>query len=152
MEVQALVSPTIFGTPQRHCSGIDHSRLALLLAILEKRLGLALSTQDVFLNVAGGIRIVEPSIELSADIAAVSSFREKAVAPDVLVLGELGLSGEVRAVSQIEPRLAEAARLGFKKAIVPQGNLSAVSRLPHEIMEIVPVKTLSEAVGVLVPA
>jgi DNA repair protein RadA/Sms len=152
LEVQALVSTANFGTPQRHSLGIEHNRLALILSILEKRLGVSVSNQDVFLNVAGGIRIMEPAIELSAAAAVVSSFREIAIAPDVLVLGELGLSGEVRGVTQIESRLAEAARLGFKKAIIPHGNLSAVSRLPNDIMEILPVKTLSEAIRVLVPS
>jgi DNA repair protein RadA/Sms len=152
LEVQALVSPTNFGTPQRHSLGIEHNRLALILSILEKRLGLSIPTHDVFLNVAGGIRIVEPAIELSAAVAVVSSLREVPVPPDVLVLGELGLSGEVRGVAQIESRLTEAARLGFKRAIIPQGNLSAVSRLPSDMMEILPVKTLGEAIGILVPA
>ena len=151
LEVQALVSPANFGVPQRRCSGIDPNRLALLLAILEKRLGMAISSQDVFLNVAGGIRVVEPSIDLSAAVAVASSFREVPVAPDVLVLGELGLSGEVRAVSQIGPRLAEAARLGFKQAVIPQGNVKAVTLLPDATLEILPVKTLAEAIGILVP-
>ena len=152
LEVQALVSPANFGTPQRQCLGIEHNRLALLIAILEKRIGVAISAQDVFLNVAGGIRIVEPSIELAAAVAVVSSFREMTVASDTIVLGELGLSGEVRAVSQIEPRLAEAARLGFKKAVIPQGNVSTVKRIAHETMKILPVKTLVEAIELLVPA
>jgi DNA repair protein RadA/Sms len=150
LEVQALVSPANFGTPQRHSLGIEHNRLSLILAILEKRLGLAVSSQDVFLNVAGGIRIVEPAIELSAAVAVVSSLRDVSVAPDVLVLGELGLSGEVRGVTQIEARLTEAARLGFKKAIIPHGNVSAIASQPGETMEILPVKTLGEAVGILV--
>jgi len=151
LEVQALVSPTNFGMPQRRSSGIDPNRLALILAILEKRLGMAISSQDVFLNIAGGIKVVEPSIDLSVASAVASSFREVAVGPDTLVLGELGLSGEVRAVSQIGPRLAEAARLGFKQAIIPQGNLKAVSLLPDAPMEVLGVKTLAEAIGILVP-
>jgi DNA repair protein RadA/Sms len=152
LEVQALVSPANFGTPQRQCLGIEHNRLALLIAILEKRLGVAISAQDVFLNVAGGIRIVEPSIELAAAVAVVSSFREVPVASDTIVLGELGLSGEVRAVSQIEPRLAEAARLGFKKAVIPHGNVTTVKRIAHETMKIIPVKTLVESIEILAPA
>lgn len=151
LEVQSLVSPTNFGIPQRRSAGIDPNRLALILAILEKRLGMAVSSQDVFLNIAGGIKVVEPSIDLSAATAVASSFRETAVDPHTLVLGELGLSGEVRAVSQIGPRLAEAARLGFKQAVIPQGNLKAVSLLPEAPMEILGVKTLSEAIGLLVP-
>ncbi len=151
LEVQSLVSPTNFGMPQRRASGIDPNRLALILAILEKRLGMAISSQDVFLNIAGGIKVVEPSIDLSVAVAVASSFREVPVGADTLVLGELGLSGEVRAVSQIGPRLAEAARLGFKQAVIPHGNLKAVSLLPDAPLEILGVKTLSEAIGILVP-
>jgi DNA repair protein RadA/Sms len=151
LEVQSLVSPTNFGMPQRRSSGIDPNRVALILAILEKRLGMAISSQDVFLNIAGGIKVVEPSIDLSVAVAVASSFREVPVGADTLVLGELGLSGEVRAVSQIGPRLAEAARLGFKQAIIPHGNLKAVSLLPDAPMEVLAVKTLSEAIGLLVP-
>ncbi len=150
LEVQSLVSPTNFGMPQRRSSGIDPNRLALILAILEKRLGMAISSQDVFLNIAGGIKVVEPSIDLSVAVAVASSFREVPVGADTLVLGELGLSGEVRAVSQIGPRLAEAARLGFKQAVVPHGNLKAVSLLPDAPMEVLGVKTLAEAIGLLV--
>jgi DNA repair protein RadA/Sms len=150
LEVQSLVSPTNFGMPQRRASGIDPNRLALILAILEKRLGMAISSQDVFLNIAGGIKVVEPSIDLSVAVAVASSFREVPVGPDTLVLGELGLSGEVRAVTQIGPRLAEAARLGFKEAIVPHGNMKAISLLPDSPLEVLGVKTLAEAIGILV--
>jgi DNA repair protein RadA/Sms len=150
LEVQSLVSPTNFGMPQRRSSGIDPNRVALILAILEKRLGMAISSQDVFLNIAGGIKVVEPSIDLSVAVAVASSFREVPVDADTLVLGELGLSGEVRAVSQIGPRLAEAARLGFKQAVIPHGNLKAVSLLPDAPMEVLGVKTLAEAIGLLV--
>jgi DNA repair protein RadA/Sms len=150
LEVQSLVSPTNFGMPQRRSSGIDPNRVALILAILEKRLGMAISSQDVFLNIAGGIKVVEPSIDLSVAVAVASSFREVPVEADTLVLGELGLSGEVRAVSQIGPRLAEAARLGFKQAVIPHGNLKAVSLLPDSPMEVLGVKTLAEAIGLLV--
>ncbi len=150
LEVQSLVSPTNFGMPQRRSSGIDPNRLALILAILEKRLGMAISSQDVFLNIAGGIKVLEPSIDLSVAVAVASSFREVPVEADTLVLGELGLSGEVRAVSQIGPRLTEAARLGFKQAVVPHGNLKAISLLPDSPLEILGVKTLTEAIGILV--
>lgn len=151
LEVQSLVSPTNFGMPQRRSAGLDPNRLALILAILEKRQGMAISSQDVFLNIAGGIKVVEPSIDLSVAIAVASSFREVPVDPKTMVLGELGLSGEVRAVSQIGPRIAEAARLGFKQVIIPYGNLKAVSMMPDAPVEILGVKTLSEAVGLLVP-
>ena len=151
LEVQSLVSPTNFGTPQRRASGIDPNRLALILAILEKRLGMAISSQDVFLNIAGGVKVVEPSIDLSVATAIASSFRDLAVDPHTLVLGELGLSGEVRAISQIGPRLAEAARLGFKQAVIPYGNLKGVSLQVDHPIEVLGVKTLAEAIGVLVP-
>ncbi|HUO58307.1 MAG TPA: DNA repair protein RadA [bacterium] len=150
LEVQALVSPTNFGMPQRRSSGIDPNRLALILAILEKRLGMALSSQDVFLNIAGGIKVAEPAVDLSVAVSVASSFREVPVETDAIVLGELGLSGEVRAISQIGPRLAEAARLGFKQAIVPHGNLKAISLLPDSSLEVLGVKTLAEAIGILV--
>ncbi len=149
LEVQSLVSPANFGMPQRRASGIDPNRLALILAILEKRLGMAISSQDVFLNIAGGIKVVEPSVDLSVAVAVASSFREVPVGADTLVLGELGLSGEVRAVSQIGPRLAEAARLGFKQAVIPHGNLKAISLLPEAPLELLGVKTLAEAIGIL---
>jgi DNA repair protein RadA/Sms len=151
LEVQALVSPTNFGMPQRRSAGIDPNRLALILAILEKRQGMAISSQDVFLNIAGGIKVVEPSIDLSVAVAVASSFREVPVDPKTMVLGELGLSGEVRAVSQIGPRVAEAARLGFKQVVIPYGNLKAVSMMPDSPIEVLGVKTLSEAVGLLIP-
>ncbi|HVM31949.1 MAG TPA: DNA repair protein RadA [bacterium] len=151
LEVQSLVSPTNFGMPQRRSSGLDPNRLALILAILEKRQGMALSTQDVFLNLAGGIRVQEPSVDLSVAMAAASSFREAPVDAHTVVMGELGLSGEVRAISQIEPRLAEAARLGFKRAVIPFGNVKAVPPALASAMEIMGVKTLSEAVGLLMP-
>jgi DNA repair protein RadA/Sms len=150
LEVQALVSPTNFGMPQRRCSGIDPNRLALILAILEKRQGLALSAQDVFLNIAGGIKVAEPSVDLSVAVSVASSFRDAAVDSNTLVLGELGLSGEVRAVPQIMPRLAEAARLGFKQAVIPHGNLKGLASIPGASLEILGVKTLAEAIGILV--
>lgn len=149
LEVQALVSPTNFGMPQRRASGIDPNRLALILAILEKRLGMAISSQDVFLNIAGGLKVVEPSVDLSVALAVASSFREVAIDAHTLVLGELGLSGEVRGVSQVEPRLAEAARLGFKQAVIPYGNLKGLS--VGGSLEVLGVKTLSEAIGMLLP-
>ncbi len=148
LEVQALVAGASYGMPQRRSSGIDPNRLALLLAILEKRLGLALSTQDVFLNIAGGIKVVEPAVDLAVALAIVSSFREVPVPRDTVVFGEVGLSGEVRAVSQIGPRVQEASRLGFKRVVVPQGNLKGVSLNPDHPVDILNVKTFSEAVEV----
>jgi DNA repair protein RadA/Sms len=136
--------------PQRRATGIDPNRLALLLAILEKRLGLPLSAQDVFLNVAGGLKIVEPSVDLAVACAVLSSYRESPVDARTVVMGELGLSGEVRAVSRASERVAEAARLGFCEAVVPSGNVKD-ARWSAGNIRASAVKTLSEAVDLLLP-
>jgi DNA repair protein RadA/Sms len=151
LEVQALVAGTSYGVPQRRVSGIDPNRLALLLAILEKRQGLALAAQDVFLNITGGIKVVEPAVDLAAALSIVSSFREVPVPRDTVVFGEVGLSGEVRAVSQIRPRVQEASRLGFKRVVVPQGNLKGLSLDPDHPVDVLGVKTLSEALDRILP-
>lgn len=122
VEIQALVSPTSYGMPQRTATGIDHKRLALLLAVLEKRLGLRLGTYDVFVNAAGGVRIDEPSADLGILMSIASSFTDKVVDPRAVVIGEIGLGGEIRAVPHIEKRIDEAAKLGFKKAVIPRLN------------------------------
>jgi DNA repair protein RadA/Sms len=150
LEIQALVTPSSYGMAQRRATGIDSNRLALLLAILEKRLGLPLSAQDVFLNVAGGLKVVEPSVDLAVACAVVSSYREAPVDARTVVVGEVGLSGEVRAVSRASERTAEAARLGFKEAVVPFGNLKD-TQLKTSSIRAVTVKTLSEAVDLLLP-
>ena len=116
-EVQALVSPTVFPAPRRTSNGIDYNRLNLILAVLEKRLGLRFSANDAYINVIGGLRIDEPASDLAVAMALISSLRDKVI-PD-----DLGLSGEVRAVSNLEQRVKEAARLGFTKAVVPARNL-----------------------------
>ncbi|MBI3189187.1 MAG: DNA repair protein RadA, partial [Ignavibacteriales bacterium] len=120
VEVQALVTPTSYGTPQRNATGIDLRRLALLIAVLEKRVGVMLGSSDVFVNIAGGLRIDEPAIDLGIAVSIVSSLRDKPIDSQSAVVGEIGLSGEVRSVSQMEKRIQEAAKLGFKKIIVPQ--------------------------------
>jgi DNA repair protein RadA/Sms len=130
LELQALVTPAHFGTPRRTVLGADYNRVCLLLAILEKRAGIPLQNQDVFVNVAGGARCVEPAADLGLALAAASSFTERPLAPDVVLLGEVGLTGEVRAVSGLEPRLREAAALGFGTAIVPRASLVAGVRHP----------------------
>jgi DNA repair protein RadA/Sms len=124
--------------------------LALLLAILEKRLGLPLSAQDVFLNVAGGLKVVEPSVDLAVALAVVSSYREAPVDARTVVVGEVGLSGEVRAVSRATERTSEAARLGFREAVVPNGNAKDIGG-PGGAFRTTTVKTLSEAVDMLLP-
>jgi len=123
VELQALVSASSFGTPQRTAIGIDHKRVALLVAILEKKVELSLAGQDIFLNVAGGVRLDEPAVDLAAIAALASSHLNKVIKPQLVLFGEVGLTGEVRAISQPELRIREAARLGFTECILPHGNL-----------------------------
>lgn len=122
VELQALVSPTTFGMPRRTSMGIDFNRLNLLIAVLEKKGGIHLGGMDVFINIVGGLKIVEPAADLGIIAAIVSSFRELPLDPQTFVFGEVGLSGEVRAVAQGEARIKEAAKVGFKRAIVPASN------------------------------
>jgi DNA repair protein RadA/Sms len=120
VEVQALVAPTHFANPQRVAQGIDPRRLAVVGAVLEKRAGLSLAGADVFVNVAGGIRLDEPAADLGLALALASSFRDRPLRPDLVAVGEIGLGGELRPVPQLERRLAEARRLGFRAAVVPK--------------------------------
>jgi DNA repair protein RadA/Sms len=122
VEVQALVAPTGYGTPRRTALGIDSNRVALLAAVLEKKVGMEILSCDLFVNVAGGLSVDDPAADLAAVAALASSFRDRTIPPRTLFLGEVGLAGEVRAVSQPEIRLAEAARLGFERAILPAAN------------------------------
>ena len=122
LELQALVSRASFGTPRRTVLGADYNRVCLLLAVLEKRAQLPIGNQDVFVNVAGGGRIVEPAADLAVVLAAASSYLERPLPPDVVVLGEVGLTGEVRAVAGLESRLRAAAQLGFRSAVVPKSS------------------------------
>ncbi|MGB9663228.1 MAG: DNA repair protein RadA [Moorellaceae bacterium] len=127
LEIQALVSRTSFGHPRRLATGLDYNRALLLTAVLEKRAHLPLSNYDVYLNVAGGIDIGEPAADLAVCLAIASSLKEMPLDPHLVVLGEVGLAGEVRAVAQVEKRIEEARRLGFNRFIVPEGNKSALS-------------------------
>jgi DNA repair protein RadA/Sms len=122
IEVQALVTPSVYGTPQRTVSGFDLRRLQLLLAVLEKRGGFQFGTKDVFLNIAGGLKVEDPSIDLAVLCALLSSYEDVALSPRLCFTGEVGLSGEVRAVNRIDQRIAEAAKLGFEKIIVSRYN------------------------------
>ncbi len=122
VEVQALVSPSVFGTPRRATSGVDYNRLLLLLAVLEKHAGLAFSQADVYANAAGGVRVDEPAADLGVALALASSYRSTALDGRTVFCGELGLAGEVRPVPQLPRRLAEAAKLGFTRAFVPRGS------------------------------
>jgi DNA repair protein RadA/Sms len=126
VEIQALVTPASYGTPQRAATGFDYRRLQMLLAVLEKREGLRLSASDVFVNVAGGVRLDEPAVDLGVIMAVASSFRDVPTDTGTVLIGEVGLGGEIRTVSQLELRLKEAAKLGFERAIVPKNNLKGV--------------------------
>jgi DNA repair protein RadA/Sms len=148
LELQALVSRAGLGMPRRTVIGADYNRVCLLLAVLEKRAGLPIGNQDVFVNVAGGARVLEPAADLAIVIAAASSYMERAVASDVVVMGEVGLTGEVRGVSGLEPRLRAAAQLGFRAAVVPKGSASEAKGLPLAVKG---VATVAEALEALLP-
>lgn len=141
VEIQALVCPTSFGTPRRMTAGVDHNRVALIMAVLEKRLGLLLGNCDAYVNVVGGVRIDEPAADLGIAIALASSFRERAIDGRMVVMGELGLAGEVRLVTALDKRISEAAQLGFNCGIIPrQKGLRKISELKTR-----EVATLAEA-------
>jgi DNA repair protein RadA/Sms len=145
VEVQALVSPTGYGTPTRKASGLDPNRLSLLVAVLGRRAGVALGSHDVYANLAGGLSVAEPAIDLPLALALASSLRDRPVRPGTVAIGEVGLLGELRGVAGIERRLREAARLGFEHAIVPAHRRSAT---PIPGLEIFAVASLVEAIRV----
>lgn len=148
VEVQSLVTSASYGTPQRVAGGIDNKRLALLLAILEKRCDYPMASNDVFVSVAGGLRLSEPALDLPMLTAIASSLRNTAVDPQTAVVGEVGLSGEVRGVTLVDRRVSEAARLGFKRMIVPAVNVGQVSRHDIELIPVDNIQTaLDEALG-----
>ena len=146
VEVQALTSTTAFSQPRRTVNGVDFNRLLLLTAVLSKRVGLRLSDQDVFVNVVGGLRVDEPAADLAVAVAIASSMRNQPVPADTVLVGEVGLSGEVRSVSYLLQRLREAAKLGFKRAVVPRAHLRKNDPLPDG-MEVLRARTLSEALA-----
>lgn len=145
-EIQALASATNFGYPKRTASGFDLNRLNLLAAVLQKRGGLNLSTQDIYLNIAGGIKIAEPAADLAVVLAIASAFKGKEIRDDVVILGEVGLAGEVRSVNNIDKRLAEAHKLGFREAIVPKSKAaSSKEKNGATGIHIIEVATVKEA-------
>jgi len=146
VELQALVTQTSFGVPRRTTIGVDHNRLALLVAVLEKKVGLHLTGQDIFLNAAGGVRLNEPAADLAMIMAVASSHLDKGIPPQTVVLGEVGLAGEVRAITQPEQRIAEAEKLGFQTCIIPAGNLK---RLKMGKMRLEGVASVAEAMQLL---
>ncbi len=129
-EIQALVTPTVFPAPRRTANGIDYNRTFLILAVLEKRLGLKFSAHDVYLNVIGGMHIDEPASDLGIALALISSLTDRVIPDDLIAIGELGLSGECRGVANVEQRVREAARLGFTRAVIPLHNLQSCSEIP----------------------
>jgi DNA repair protein RadA/Sms len=144
VEVQALTSPTMLATPRRTANGLDFNRLVLVCAVLTKRAGLALGSQDVIANVVGGLRVHEPAADLGLALAIASSYRDAALPRDLVAIGEVGLSGELRSVSQMERRLAEAERLGFARCLLPQAALRRGA--PTSGMQLLPAASLREAI------
>lgn len=149
-EIQGLVTPTGFGNPRRMSNGFDYNRMAMLLAVLEKRGGYFFSNMDAYINVAGGMKLDEPALDLTIAMALVSSLKDYAIRDDVLAFGEIGLAGEVRAVSHCEQRIKEAARLGFKKCIVPIHNVRSLPKNVRESTEVVGVRTIRQAFEALI--
>ena len=147
VELQALSSPSGLGMPRRVANGVDHQRVALLLAVLEKRFGLPLQAHDVYVNVVGGLSLEEPAIDLGVVVAVVSSLRDVVLDPHLVVLGEVGLTGEVRAVGQVEARLREAAKLGFRRCLLPQANCQPDTGTIA--IELCGVRTVAEALQVI---
>ncbi len=143
IEIQALVCHSSFGIPRRTAAGTDFNRVNLLMAVLEKRLNMNLSSCDAYVNIAGGIRMTEPAIDLGIVLAIISSFKDRAIADDVLAFGEVGLSGEVRAVSMAEQRVLEAKKLGFGQVILPEVCMSTVEKVTG--ITLLPVSTVAEA-------
>ena len=145
VEIQALTNPTSFGLPRRTANGVDFGRLLLVAAVLSRRVGLRLGNQDIIANVTGGLKVGEPSADLGVALAIASSYRDVEVAPGLVAVGEVGLSGELRAVSQLERRVGEAARLGFKRCLVPETGRRGSAK--NKDIELVPAATLKEALG-----
>ena len=143
IELQALTTPSVFGMPRRNANGIDYNRLTLLMAVLEKKVGFNLGNQDAYVNVVSGMRITEPAVDLGIVIAVASSFKNLSIEKDVVVIGEVGLTGEIRSVNLIEKRLKEAEKLGFKTCIIPESNKKLLKESYK--LDIIGVKNINEA-------
>jgi DNA repair protein RadA/Sms len=146
VELQALVSPTSYSSPRRSTTGIEYNRLLQILAVLEKRVGIPLSKLDAYVASSGGLNVGEPAADLGVAVAVAASFRDRVVDPKTVLIGEVGLGGQIRPVSQIELRLKEAAKLGFKRAIVPKGQM-----VPDIDLEIIPVAKVLDAMIAALP-
>lgn len=147
IEVQALVCQTNFGMPRRTANGTDYNRVNLLVAVLEKKLGMQLGSYDSYVNIAGGIKVVEPSIDLAIIVAVASSFRNKAVDESTMIFGEVGLTGEIRGVTQCEKRVIEAGKMGYKKCIVPRANVKYLEQIKG--IDVIGVSNVDEALNKL---
>lgn len=147
VEIQGLVSSSGLGTPRRTVLGLDSHRVALIVAVMEKRLGMNLSGLDLFMNVTGGVRILEPSADLAIAAALAASFLDKPVHKETTLIGEIGLTGEIRAVSHAQARIKEAAKMGFSTCLVPSGSLKQISRVPGMTVE--SISFLKDAMEVL---
>ena len=149
-EIQALVTSTVYPTPRRTSNGFDYNRMNLICAVLEKRLGLGFSTKDVYLNVAGGLRLDEPSSDLATAVSLISSLKEIPVPSDIVAIGELGLAGECRAVSNIEQRIRECSRLGLNRVLIPYSNYSKlkISDYTKKGIEIIPIRNIYETLKI----
>lgn len=145
VEAQALVTPSSYGVPQRSATGFDYKRLQMLLAVLEKRMGMGLGGCDVFVNIAGGVRVDDPAVDLAVAIAVVSSFRDIPADSSIVAVGEIGLGGEIRPAVQIDQRVAEASKLGFTTILVPHGNIHRLSS--REGVAVKGVATVADAIG-----
>lgn len=149
-EIQALVSSTLFsGNPRRMTIGLDHFRAAMLLAIVEKKVGFSFAGEDIYINVAGGLNIDEPASDLGVIAAVISCLKNKAIPPEVTVFGEVGLSGEIRSVSQPLARVKEASSLGFRTVIMPQGNISQLDKKDMPKIELLGAKNIKQALGII---
>jgi DNA repair protein RadA/Sms len=148
IEVQALVSTAAYGMPQRSATGFDLRRMNMLLAVLEKRAGFKLAQKDVFLNIAGGLRVSDPAIDLAVAASVLSSNLDISIDRAIALTGEVGLSGEIRPINRIEQRIAEAEKLGFKKIVVPNYNFSQLAK-HHRNIEVKPVSKIEDAFKVL---
>ena len=143
IELQALTATSVFGLPRRTANGIDYNRLTLLMAVLEKKVGMNLGNQDIYLNVVSGIKISEPAVDLGVILAVASSFKNLSLPKDVVAIGEVGLTGEIRGVNLIEKRIKEVEKLGFKTCIIPESNKKVLKE--NYKLDIIGVKNINEA-------
>ena len=143
VEIQALTSQTVFGLPKRTANGFDYNRLAVLIAVLEKKAGLSLGNQDVYLNIAGGMKLSEPAVDLGIIATVASAYKNVPISQSTVVIGEVGLTGEVRRINLIEKRLKEAEKLGFKTCIIPENNKKGLK--DEYKLDIIGVKNIGEA-------